>query len=286
LLYRFPALLARVAFLLIPAAALAVPNDARLAQVHNFAFALGDSLQGDIEARLGIFDLVVIDAADATAEQVALLQSHGTIVLGYLSVGTIERGRFWYTSAKPYRLRLWSDWNEWYADVNRIEYRHLIAQHVVPRLLRKNFDDLFLDNVDMITAHPRRTAGMRRLVHTLSDKLKARAKLLFAQNGDTIIDYFSSYLDGWNREDISYSYDFESEHYVASSLEDTQSAVSTLQRLAAEGLLVLSTDYVETASGAEEAAAKQRACEAGALPFISDIDLTRMPATPFSCDSP
>ena len=48
-------------------------------------------------------------------------------MLAYLSVGTIERYRSWYRAARPYRLDLWGDWGEWYADTSKAGFRRLIS---------------------------------------------------------------------------------------------------------------------------------------------------------------
>ena len=87
------------------------------------------------------------------------LRRHGAIVLGYLSVGTIESYRWWYRAASPYKLELWDDWGEWYADVSRKGFRDLIAERVAPRMLAKGLHGLFLDNTDMVETHGRSATG-------------------------------------------------------------------------------------------------------------------------------
>ena len=52
---------------------------------------------------------MIVDGEEATRGQLAALHGEGKLVLGYISVGTIERGRGWYRSAKPYRLDYWPD---------------------------------------------------------------------------------------------------------------------------------------------------------------------------------
>lgn len=81
-----------------------------------WALPLGEGALANVLRRPGAFDLVVVDSEETTAAQVRRLRRHGAIVLGYLSVGTIERYRWWYGAASPYRLELWGDWGDWYAD--------------------------------------------------------------------------------------------------------------------------------------------------------------------------
>lgn len=185
-----------IAFAMAPAAD-AAPRNARLAGVRSWSFAIGDgALRGVYQRRLAPFDLVVVDGAEARQRQVAALRARGKIVLAYLSVGTVERYRSWYRSAKPYRLDLWGDWGEWYADTSKAGFRQLIVRRVAPGILRKRFDGLFLDNVDMIGDHPRQRPGMHRLVAALGRLVRRRRGYLFAQNGEDVMGPMWRHLEG------------------------------------------------------------------------------------------
>jgi uncharacterized protein (TIGR01370 family) len=264
--------------------AFAAAPEGRLAEVRTFALALGEgNLGGNLRRRFAGYDLVVVDGQEATARDVRRLRAGGRIVLGYLSVGTIERWRPWYRRARPYRLDLWDDWGEWYADVNRRGFRRLIARGVAPRILAKGFDGLFLDNVDMVESHPRRKRGMQILVRSLARRVHARDGFLFAQNGERSVGPLLRVLDGWNREDVSYTYDFDRRAYVRS--RGTRAAQAALRRIGRAGLLVTATDYVRARDQAARERAIANACAAGALPFVSDIGLRRVDQPPAACGS-
>ena len=217
----------------MPATAGAVPDG--LAGVRTFALALSDRAA---RADLSGYDLVVVDG-DTPARRVKALRAGGAIVLGYLDVGTIEPYRSWYPQAKPFRMEYWPDWGEWYADVSRRGFRDLIAGQVAPAVLDRGFDGLFLDNLDMIVTHRRRSRGM----HALVARLARLPGYLFAQNGEEVIGSFLSRLDGWNREDVSRTYDFDRRRYVKVPAGDRDDALAALRRVAARGKLVTATDY-------------------------------------------
>ena len=190
-------------------------RDPRLGHVHTWAFAIGDGdLRGRLESRYRAYDLLVLDGQGASRAQVRALRRAGKIVLAYLDVGTIEPGRPWYRALKRFRLDYLPDWGEWYADVGRGGYRRAIARRIAPRILSKGFDGLFLDNTDMIESHPRKSRGMRALVFSLSRLVHRRGKLLFSQNGERTIRSTLPFYDGWNREDVSATYDFAAHRYV------------------------------------------------------------------------
>ncbi|HET7568015.1 MAG TPA: endo alpha-1,4 polygalactosaminidase [Gaiellaceae bacterium] len=245
--------------------------------MHTWAFAIGGPVS---DARLARYDLVVLDGESTPAARVARLRGEGKLVLAYLDAGTIERGRGWFPRAKRYRLDYWPDWGEWYAEVSAPGYRALVGG-VARSFLAKGFDGLFLDNVDMVETHPAQRAGMTALVRSLASLVHGRGGFLFAQNGEDAIGPLVRWLDGWNREDVTGTYDFAAKRYVAVPAADRAAALAALRRMRAKGLLALATDYLP--AGRSTAAAVAAACRAGALPFVGDVELTRVPARPLRC---
>jgi uncharacterized protein (TIGR01370 family) len=252
--------------------------------VQDFAFALGVDVDDATVGRLAAFDLVVVDGQQTEAARVAQLRAGGTIVLGYLSVGTIEPFRPWYRKLKRFRLPdRFEEFDEDYARVSAAGFRRAIANRIAPRMLGKGFDGLFLDNTDMVETHPKQRRGMTRLVTRLGTLAHGRGGLLFAQNGEEEIDPLLASLDGWNREDVTWTYSFKRRRYVHRPQAAVEAAQAALRRIGAAGLLVTASDYTATGDAAAEAEAVANACSAGALPFVSNIALKRLPAQPHRC---
>ena len=277
-----------------PSASAGGLDDARLADAESWAFAIGGGmLTGDREAvgeRLGDFDLVVIDGELATAAEVDELQDRGVAVLGYMSVGTIEKWRGWYDRVKRFRLGAWQDWkDEWFADVSRAKLRRIISRGIAPALLDKGFDGLFLDAVDMIEArrHREQRAGMRELVGRLAELTNGQGDLLFAQNGFWGLRKFGirEFLDGWNREDVTTRYDFDQRRYRRAPRAHRRAAMSELTRMRGLGMFTTAADYTKRGNGALYEDSIANACSAGALPYVSDLQLRarRLPDPPLTC---
>jgi endo-alpha-1,4-polygalactosaminidase (GH114 family) len=270
--------------------------------ITSWAFAIGNhTLDGNAAAvgeRYGPFDLVIVDGEEATRGEIAAIQTNGTTVLGYLSVGTIEKWRSWYPKLKPYRLAAWKDWkDEWYSDTSKRGFRRQIARNIAPDVLGKGFDGLMLDNTDMVEtrSHIRQRRGMGRLIARLSKLIDGEGKLLYTQNGypgivhgypNQNVSPLGQYFDGWNREDVSWTYDFDHRRYKALGPGAVHEAQSELEDVADSlSIPVFSTDY--TANGDDQATADaiNKSCAAGAVPYVSDIGLTlhRVPSPPYSC---
>lgn len=257
----------------------------RLRTVKTFALALGEGwARGDLSRHT--YDLLIIDGQDTDAETVRALRRGGrTVVLAYVSVGTLEEYRPWFAAGRPYRLDRYAPPfdDEFYADTSKAGFRRLILQGVVPPMLAKGFDGLLLDNTDMVESHPRQKAGMRILVGDLSKLVRRQGKLLFSQNGEDSIGPLLRYYDGWNREDVSWTFDGDRNRYRRNPTPEIRENQGALRRIHRAGLLVTATDYVGPGFARATAEAVRNACAAGALPFVSDISLKREPARPFTC---
>jgi uncharacterized protein (TIGR01370 family) len=274
--------LALLATLAVTASACAATPKQRLRSAETWAFAIGTGARAKVLERPGAYDLVVVDGEEVSARQVRLLRSRGALVLGYLSVGTIERWRWWYSAASPYKLELWDDWGEWYARVSRQGFRDLIAERVAPRMLRKGLHGLFLDNTDMVETHAGQRDGMKALVARLARRVHRSDKLLFTQNGEGSVGPTLRHYDGWNREDVTWTYDFDRGQYVRVGSADHADALAAIRRIRDRGLFVTTTDYVANGSPDAVSEAVEASCDAGAIPYVSNIQLSRVPA-PLSC---
>ncbi len=247
----------------------------RLAGTRSWAMPIGADLDSETIDRLADVDLVIVDGEQTTVGQVASLKARGAVVLGYLSIGTIEPWRDWYPAVEQYRLEKWPDWDEYYADTSAQGYRDAIMMEVTPTILEKGFDGLFLDNVDMIQDHPAQAAGMERLVEGLSMLVDQSDGILAMQNGEGIIGPMLPYIDVWNREDVTFTYDFEAERSVRTPAEDHNAALTSLDRMRRLGILTLALDYPPPDDTGASAEAAESAGSVGALSWTADIALTR-----------
>ena len=256
--------------------------DPRLVGVRSFALPLGVELSPENINRLAEYDLLVLDGENATAENLNTLRgiNPDIVILGYLSVGTIENFRSWYRLLKPFRLELWGDWGEWYADVHNPKFRQRLLNQILPIILEKGFDGIFLDNLDMISTHHDQKAAMLKLVRAISTKIKEQGGLLFAQNGFDIINPYLPLLDGWNLEDVLTSYDFKNKKYrIRSNFNDQLAQLTSIKN---SGLFVTATDYARSPE-ALISLRQEQLCPLGIESFLSNINLTRLPTNAFVC---
>ena len=255
----------------------------RLARTTSWTLALSDAAAA---SDLRGYSLVVVDGETTSAGRVRELRRNGSVVLAYLSIGTIEDGRWWSQAARGHRLDRWQDWGEWYADVNNSEFRALITKRVLPQLMAAGFDGVFLDNVDMVESHPRQRSGMASLLAAVSRDVHRGGRLVLAQNGDGQLRWVLPWLDGWNREDVSFTYDFDTDlATIREHLKTAEASCACAGNASNSGPRVPSAPPATAAPAAarQVAEAVRYACAVGAKPYVGSIGLDRMPRTPLRC---
>ena len=106
----------------------------------------------------------------------------------------------------------------------------------------------------------------------------------FIQNGDEVMHKLEQYIDGWNREDVTSTFDFDSETYKLQADGGRDAALQFIQSMLAKGHFVTTADYTASNESVETAQSIANACSVGAVPSVADIYLTRLPTNPVICD--
>ena len=251
---------------------------AALASAACWAPAFGGVEVGDLVD----FDMVVVDGvpsrdgADVTAEDVARLHDAEVLVLGYLSVGTVEDWRHY----APQVSRKWTlgpvdDWpGEQYADARKAGWRDLMVSEA-RALAAAGFDGLYLDNLDVAEVHPDTADAVVHLVQALHGAVPEL--LLVAQNGLTVAERLP--IDAIGHEDVFWRWD---DGYRPSTSKETRRIVAGLRRLHARGLPVFTLDYTEPgAPGAADAL--RRSLSEGFRPAVSVLSLDHPPHATGPC---
>lgn len=93
--------------------------------------------------------MIVIEPDDYSAKEIKDIKNKGYKVLGYISIGTLEKERPWFNKYKKYRLKQLEDWkNEWYMDMTRTNWRQFLISRA-KTLKAKGFDGYWCDNLDV-----------------------------------------------------------------------------------------------------------------------------------------
>lgn len=234
-------------------------------------------------AQLLQYDVVDIDVEDGAAnyepQDVAELRQRGKLVLSYINIGSAEPFRSYWASVQPYVLAQYPGWPEYYMDVSKPGYREVLLKTVVPQILGKGVDGLFLDNVDggSDNARPDVTAGIVEVVRQI--RALHPGILLIAQSSNLGIltergsdgRPFHQYLDGLAREEVSATY---AGGYRRVPAEQSDATLRTLAAWRNKGLTVFTLDYANSEGLAQYAIARARAY--GLIPYVGTKELDRI----------
>ncbi len=232
---------------------------------------------------LSQFDVVDIDvedgAANYEADDVAALKDKGKLVVSYLNVGSAEPFRSYWPRVEAYSLGKYPGWPEFYMDVSKPGFRNVVLNTVVPQILAKGVDGLFLDNVDAGSnvGKPAVTAGIVELVRQI--RAAHPSLLLIAQSSNLRVltergsdgRPFYRYLNGLAREEVSVTYQ-GGYHKVPAAESDAM--LRTLAAWRSKGLTVFTLDYANSPELARYAIDRARAH--GLVPYVSTKQLDQI----------
>jgi len=112
------------------------------------------------------YSLVVLDSD--TYPTLEPLKERGKTLLGYMSLGSISADRSWYPKVKEAGVLIGEDKNfpgSYTVDVRNSRWTKEVIEKVIPQILHKGFDGLFLDTIDnpldLERQNPRQYGGMR-----------------------------------------------------------------------------------------------------------------------------
>jgi len=198
-------------------------------------------------ARLSGYELVVIDAAYFSAEQIAQMHDSGQTVYTYLNIGSVERFRDYYKEYEPLTLGVYEDWpDERWVDVSQPEWQDFIVNTLAASLAAKGVDGFFLDNADVYYVYPR-----DEIYQGLTDiltGLDGYGLPLIINGGDAFVrklmdDGQINLIDGVNQESVFTSIDFDTETFGTQDAENHEYYLEYLNRCRDAGLKVYLLEY-------------------------------------------
>lgn len=219
------------------------------------------------------------------------LAAQGTVLLGYLSVGEVERHRAHYEAVRAEGIL--SDENpnwpgSFYVDVRSRRWRDRVVQELVPRILAKGFHGIFLDTLDnpphLERTDPRRYAGMTRAAADLVKAIRARhpSILIMLNRGYEILPAVAGDIDMSLAESLLSGWDFAAKRPAPVSAEDHAAQLAVLREAKRlnPALRLFSLDYADPEDKAAVARLYARQRADGFAPYVATVELDRIVPEP------
>ena len=231
------------------------------------------------------FDLLVLEPDHA--RPLEPLRAPNAVLLGYFSMGEVERSRpFAPALAAAGALRghnpNWPDAR--FVDLRHPAWRAAVLDRLVPAILARGYDGVFLDTLDnaeaLERADPRANAGMVAAAGSLLEELRRRhpAAVVMMNRGYALLPEAAKSIDAVLGEAMASRWSFAAKRYEVVSPGDWEWQANRLRAAQARNrALVLATlDYWDPSDQAGVAALYARERAAGFAPYVSVLALDRI----------
>jgi polysaccharide biosynthesis protein PelA len=219
------------------------------------------------------------------------LQSRGSVIFAYMSLGEAEKDRADYEEVKHLILPSEENphWKGRYAvDVRDPDWTRYLIEDVIPHIVEQGFDGIFLDTLDraeeLERSQPQRYSGMIkaasniiRAIHYNYPHLK-----IMTNRGFAVLPHVLSDIDYILVESILVNYDHKNGNHALFPDSTYEQLVDTVQgfKKKAPHLKILSLDYWNMDDTDTVKAIYQRQRMQGFLPYVTSIELNRIHAEP------
>lgn len=235
------------------------------------------------------YDLIVFDAQEHP--QLKPLSDRGKTLLGYLSLGEIEKIRPHYRAVKSQNILLNENKNwpgSYFVDVRNKFWAKRVIEELIPQLLHKGFHGIFVDTLDnpieLERQDPEKFKGMRDASITLIKAIRYHYPQIpiMINRAFEILPELGEHITMVLGESMYSSYNFSSKKYQKVNENEYRDLVSKLQdfKKSFPKIRIMSLDYwnLEESDEIKKIYNVQRAN--GFEPFVSVLKLDRLTAEP------
>jgi len=211
------------------------------------------------------------------------IKGKNTLVVGYLSIGEAEDFRWYWKdiAGKDFVLEPNPDWEgDYYIDPRSSGWRNFVIRKIIPDILAKGYDGLFLDTIDtgefLEWKDPQKYAGSKDAMVELIRQIRINYPdiIIISNNGFPILEKIAKYINYALVEDLYTSYDFDKKIYLDQDIEITNQRIKSLKRISYDfNIPILTLDYCEQSNSGKIAEISSKSVVCGFYPYVTDISL-------------
>lgn len=203
----------------------------------------------DLPEDMKDYDIIVIDAQDFTRGQIQKFKNNGQKVYSYINAGSIEKTRSYYGKYADLTLDSYENWDEEYwVDVSSEKWQDFISYDLSQKLLDKDIDGFFVDNIDIYYQYTRPEIynGLCNILNNLMDYDKP----VIVNGGDVFVSEYISrngnikdILTGINQETVFSKINFDQEKFEKNDEDTIEYFKKYVEECKSNGLDVYITEY-------------------------------------------
>lgn len=241
------------------------------------------------QSELAPYDLLVLDPG--VKLPLRPLRQQGKQLFGYISVGEIESSRFEYKSVRGSSMLIRENPNwagSYLVDVRDPDWVGLLVGTLVPYVLRRGFQGVFLDTIDsaifLEENEPKQFAGMKSASIRMIREIRRQfpSVPIMMNRGLQILPEVLPHIDALLVESLLTTYDFHANSYELRSDDSVEFQLKLLKaaRTTSGSVPTFSLDYWSTDDLGTVKNIYDRERAFGHIPYVSTIDLSSIVAEP------
>lgn len=203
----------------------------------------------DLPEDMKDYDIIVIDAQNFTRGQIQKFKNNGQKVYSYINAGSIEKTRSYYGKYADLTLDPYENWDEEYwVDVSSEKWQDFISYDLSQKLLDKDIDGFFVDNIDIYYQYTRPEIynGLCNILNNLMDYDKP----VIVNGGDVFVSEYISrngnikdILTGINQETVFSKINFDQKKFEKNDEDTIEYFKKYIEECKSNGLDVYITEY-------------------------------------------
>ena len=231
------------------------------------------------------FDLVVLESS--YSKIVYELKKENKIVLAYLSLGEVNSSREYFKNIKEKGVLLENNpnWPEAFLiDIRDPEWGMYVLETLIPSILDKGFDGIFIDTLDSPIekerSNPGKFKGMKNSAVSIIEKaryLYPNMKIMLNRAYGIASDVAPS-IDYILGESVCNTYDFNTKNYLPVDDKSYENQLKILADLKEKnpGLKLMSLDYCDDKDQVRRREIYRNQKKNGFIPYVTTIDLCKI----------
>ncbi|SMO34567.1 endo alpha-1,4 polygalactosaminidase [Gracilimonas mengyeensis] len=177
------------------------------------------------------YSLVILEPDFYSEEEIQELKSGDTQIIAYLTLGEVDENRWYYSLLQEQGfLGKNPNWNSAFINLENTQSRNVLLQQVLPKIMAKGVDGLFLDTIDAVAPVTERAHLQPYMAQLIKDIHEEYPQKIIIQNSGIFMLEETRYaIDAFMTESLASDYDFSSGEYLVRSDEDYHNRLEYLR---------------------------------------------------------
>lgn len=227
------------------------------------------------------YEMVILEPDFYNIKEMEDLKAAGPKILAYVTLGEVDPNRWYYSLLEGEGfLGTNPNWNSSYLNLEDENVRSVILQRILPEIMSKKPDGLFLDTVDAVSPVTDRGHLKPFMVELIKDIRNEYPEIVIIQNaGLFLIEETKEHVDAFLTEALISDYDFASGSYRVRSDDEIQDRLDYINHyVELSGKPYFIIEFAESEEQRQKIESKLDTL--GRPYFITNIGLSELPKDP------